>query len=103
MIEHLLRDPTRVSLVLGTGTMKRRSRLTSAGIATENPSELFRRQLSKTWGMNLIIEIANLMVEIKYSQSNNSKFPIHVKIPPVIAAVQATAMRTLNTRDGCVG
>jgi hypothetical protein len=69
-------------------------------MATENPSELFSRQLSKTCGMNLMIEMDNWIVETKYSQSKRTKLPIQTNIAPVIAAVQATAMRILKIKDG---
>lgn len=72
-------------------------------MATENPSELLSLQLSRTCGMNLIIEIPSLMLEIKYSQSRNVKFPIHTKAPPATAATQAEAMRSLKSKEGCVG
>jgi hypothetical protein len=72
-------------------------------MATENPSELFSRQLRRTCGTNLIIEIINLIAETKYNQSKKVKFPIFAKAPPPIAATHARAMRNLNTKEGVVG
>jgi hypothetical protein len=45
----------------------------------------------------------NLMVETKYSQSKNVKFPIFANAPPPIAATHARAIKNLNTKDGVVG
>jgi hypothetical protein len=76
---------------------------TRAGIKTENPSELFNRQLSKTCGTNLIIDMVNLMADTKYSQSRKVKFPIPAKAPPPIAATHARAIKNLNIKEGVVG
>jgi len=50
-----------------------------------------------------MIDIVNLMDDIRYSQSRKVKFPIFANAPPPIAATQANAIKTLKIKEGVVG